>query len=481
MSEFVPRSAETRLSYGPNWREHLYFLIAAVVCCAAFIWMITYGSGRIVAEDSFGNFYDWQAKAWLHGRWDVPEPALSGEAFIVDGKVYGYFGPTPALLRLPFVIAGVEFGRLTRAFMLLEYVASLVAAYLILYAAGRRISSVAPSAWLVVVFTLSVGLGSTLFFLGSRAYVYHEAILCGAAFALWSTWCTLRYFAAPCSRWWIGAVLFGTLAVHARPPIGLFALTFAACVALNHLIKRRQIEPLGVAVAAGAAVLSFNAISYMKFGTFEGCPLRYNVQYTPDRLAALGGRNFHLSNLRFNADSYLWQPSASVRPNFPYIYLEYIDRKKYPESKIAYRDPTLAVPYSMPALVFLALSGCGCAALTTRRLLRPIALLWLAATPLTIAMLTAVAVTQRYTADFCAFLIPAAAFGGVAIWSWLGWRKRLGAILTSVLTAASIAIQAAITLHHQRAVVWGVPVEVHHEYEGWRQRIDAGFHSRPDH
>ena len=81
--------------------------------------MLTYGTGRLLVTDTFGNFYDYQADAWLHGRWDVPEPALGGEAFVVDGKIYGYFGPTPALLRLPLVALGVAFGKLTRPLMAL--------------------------------------------------------------------------------------------------------------------------------------------------------------------------------------------------------------------------------------------------------------------------------------------------------------------------------------------------------------------------
>lgn len=461
-------------------RHHVVFAVMALLCVAAFGWMLTFGTGRFLVADSFGNFFDYQAQAWLHGRWSVPEPALSGEAFIVGGKVYGYFGPTPALMRLPLVAAGIGFGELTRPFMLLDYVGCLIAAYLILLDAARRRGG-PPSPWLVAAYTGSLGLGSTLFFLGSRAYVYHEAILCGAAFGLFATWCALRYLAAPASRWWIGAAVCGIFAVQARPPIGLFALTLLGVVALNHAIAQRRWAPLTVGVVAALGVLSFNAVSYIKFDTWEGCPLRLNVQYTPERLASFGGRNFHLGNLRFNADSYLLIPSASLQPHFPYVFLEYLDRKKYPESRMAYRDPTLAIPYAMPGLVFLAVVGTVVVAVGSDVLRRPLALLWIAVIPMAFAMLIAVSVTQRYTADFCPFLIAAAACGGVTLDHWRRSWRRVAATIAGVLAVTSAALQGAITLHQQRAVVWGVPAKYQQQYQRWQRQIDAFFGDKEPH
>src|SRR5215213_5503915 len=88
----------------PTLKAHLSFTTCALFCVGLFAWMETFGSFRFMAADSFGSFYDHQAVSWLKGSWEVPEPALSSEAFVVDGKVYGYFGPTPALMRLPLVV-----------------------------------------------------------------------------------------------------------------------------------------------------------------------------------------------------------------------------------------------------------------------------------------------------------------------------------------------------------------------------------------
>jgi hypothetical protein len=454
------------------WRVHAGFLIGALVCVVGFGWMITYGTGRIIAADSFGVFYDYQAQAWLHGRWDVPEKALSGEAFVVAGKVYGYFGPTPALMRLPLVAAGLGFGELTRAMMIFDYVAALVAAYLLLRQACRLLARPVPQI-IAALFTVSTGLGSTVFFLGSRPYVYHEAILCGLACALWSTWFALRYLESPRPRWWIAALGFGTLAVQARPPMGLFALVFLAVVVLVQARRSRRWAPLGIAVAAFVAVQSFNAVGYLKFGVFEGCPLRFHVQYTPQRLAAIDGRNFHASNLRFNADSYFWRSNVSVRRQFPFLFVDYLNRTaEYPESKTDYRDPTLAIPYAMPSLTFLVIAGSAFVAWRRRVLALPLSLLWVSAIPVTFAMLTAVAVTQRYTAEFCAFLIPLAAYGAAACAALARPARIAALILLTTLTVEAAGIEFALTLYQQRAVVWGAPVDAQEQYRAWQQRVD---------
>jgi hypothetical protein len=462
------------------WRGHAWFGVTALGCAVAFAWMVTFGKFRFVAEDSFGSFYDHQAAAWLKGHWDVPEAALQGESFIVKGKVYGYFGPTPAVLRLPLVALGIGFASTTRMWMLVQYVACLGAAYALLQLATRWRNPTTPATgWAVVVFTAITGLGSTLFFLGGRAFVYHEAILCGAAFALWSVWCALRFLESPASRWWVGALACGVFAIQARPPIGLFALLVIGGVAASHAWRqyksgnRKALRRFSVIGGLGViGILSFSLVSYVKFETTEGCPLRYNVQYTPEQLAVLGHRNFHLSNLRFNADTYLRRPVFSLSDRFPYIYREFINRREYPESRMAYRDPVLALPWSMPALVALAAAGSVLAFGAASPARGAVAVLWMAGLPSVIAMLTAVAVTQRYTADFVPLLIGTGAFGLVAIEGLPRELRLVTRFLLAVLTVAGAAVTLAITLHYQGKDVWGVPEEVRANYAAICRRVD---------
>ncbi len=457
--------------------QHRWFAGAAIVCAAVFSWFVTMGGFDFNFPESFCTFYDFQARSLLQGRLDVPEECLAGEAFVVEGKVYGYFGVTPALLRLPWAAFDVGLGRLSRWFMLIDYIAALVGAYLVFLTARRVVcgESDPPRPFLTLLFIANVGLGSTLLFLGGRSYIYHEAILCGAAFGFFAVWCTLHYAEEPESRWWIGAFVCGLLAVHARPPIGLFALALLGAVALRQTWSRRQITPAFVAILCVAGTLSFNALAYLKFKTFDGQPLRYNANYSPERLAKFGERKFHLENIPFVATSYLVAPSFTVEPGFPWFYAEPKPTWRPPWTKMDMIEPTVAFPITMPVLFVLATVG-AVVAWRTRPVARErLVLLVLAVTPTTLLLFAAIAISQRYTADFVPFLVSTAAFGLVALDEVSGrWRATLHAALAAA-TLWAVGVTTALTLHLQGEQVWGVPDSVHAEYQQLRQRVDRIF------
>ena len=101
------------------------FLISLTVCC----WFVTWGDWKLFEKESFTRFYDAQARSILHGRLDVPPGAIGFEAFIRDGKTYGYFGIAPALLRIPLVLLFNDMdGRWSRSLMLLGCFINLICA-----------------------------------------------------------------------------------------------------------------------------------------------------------------------------------------------------------------------------------------------------------------------------------------------------------------------------------------------------------------
>ena len=467
--------------------RHRWFVGTAVLCAGVFGCVITGGTGRLFFPEMFGDFYDYQAASLLQGRLDVPEPAVSGEAFIVAKKYYGYFGITPALLRLPLVIFDLRFGWWSRSFMLVAFIGALCATYFILREILRLVApaKLVPDAWMTVLFTLNVGLGSTLFFLSSRAYIYHEATLWGTTFALAATGCTLRYLAAPRARAWLAALLFGLLALHARPPSGLFALVLLSCAALAVAWRswRRRDQQLAAVLRQNLAlpfvcflgVLSFNGLSYLKFGTFDGAPLKYHVQYHPERLGRIAGKNFHLANLGFDFSAYTWRRNFELRETFPWFYMSGRDLGHYPNSKIDLAEPTLALPYAMPGLVFLAIVGGAIACWRWASLRLPAFVVLVGVGPMAAAMFTAVAISQRYTADFCPWLISLAAIGFMAAEATPKLSRRTFAFLVAPLTVAAMFITIAITIHYQGTGVWGVPDDVTQRYRALRKKADSLF------
>ncbi|MES2693850.1 MAG: hypothetical protein V4773_10285 [Verrucomicrobiota bacterium] len=454
-------------------------------CTLAFSFFVTYGTFEFVAEESFASFYDHQARSLLHGRLDVPEPALSGEAFVYKGKVYGYFGPTPAVLRLPFAAMDAGMGKLSRLYLVAYYVLALAAAYMIAlrFAAlgGEPGSRLSRSA--IVAFLTACGVGSTLFFLGSRSYVYHEAILCGAMFAMWSVYHALGYLVTGFARTALAALACGTAAVHARPPCGLFALAFLGAVALLHVIRCIRMRnpgaataPIAIGIASVIGVFSFNALSYLKFGTFEGCPLRYHVQYDPARLARIENKLFHPGNVPFGAAAYVTSSFPKFDSRFPFIHFGSGPMPGREAAKLDLVEPLVGIPWAMPALSLLAVCGSLAAGGNWRR---AYVCAWGAALPVALAMFSAIAVSHRYTSDFIPFLVVASAAG----LSWLDLRisrvHRTLKVCVCILVAASACTTLALTAEFQSEIVWGAPEHVQKNYRAIRAKLEAILGGQP--
>ena len=495
-------------SLSPWWREHRVFLLVSAGCTFLFAGLLTGWRGDLLYAENFGDVYDYQAAALLGGRLDLPRSVIENEAFVVAGRSYIYFGPTPALARLPWVLFDVGFGRLSRGFFLVYYLAGLTATYALLRHVWRRVRGAAPlPAALTGLLLLNAGLGSTLLYLGSRVYVYHEAILGGCALALWSAYASLRQLAAGDDaqagrhaggaprKWWLIAWVLGVLAVHTRPTAGLFALGLLGTVAgwqiwtalRPRLLPTRAVpgesarppallaavgRPLTIGLLALAGLLSFNGLSYVKFGSFEGAPLRYHVQYDAARLARIEGRNFHLANLPRNAGSYFTRWTGEWRPTYPFLFCHGTPRSQHPQARIDLDEPMLALPYAMPGLCLLALGGGLYAAWREPRLRLPLGVLTFAATPVVLALLAAVATAHRYTGDFCPLLLPLAAGGAVGLAALRPrWRRLVGAAL-ALATVAAILAGTALAVSYQGEGVWGAPDAIRRDFADLRRKID---------
>jgi len=86
---------------------HRSFVFSITISTLVFSAIITGGTFNFFEPESLGSYYDHLAKSMLDLRLDVPEVAIENEAMVFEGKYYGYFGPTPALLRLPLVMFNV--------------------------------------------------------------------------------------------------------------------------------------------------------------------------------------------------------------------------------------------------------------------------------------------------------------------------------------------------------------------------------------
>ena len=116
-----------------------------------------------------------------------------------------YFGPFPALLRLPIaaVTDGLD-GRLGQISMLVAFAVTLMFTVRLAWRIRPLVRGSAPvtrgEQWAVGGFTFVVGAGSVLVFLASRSWVYHEAALWGVALALGAFEFVIAYTLVPTRR-----------------------------------------------------------------------------------------------------------------------------------------------------------------------------------------------------------------------------------------------------------------------------------------
>src|SRR4051794_1328710 len=246
-------------------RGQAHLLPAIILVLGAFVWMVTYGTWDLTRRETFGQFYDGQAHSLLDGRWDVDPLYIDFEAFVRDGKTYGYFGFVPALFRVPIEFLAPDFafsmtGRWSRLSETIACCVTLWYAWRILRRARTAFPELddplsapkdrgngARDKDAGVIFLVLAGLGSTLIFLASRSYIYHEAIIWGAAFALGCYYHLLQYLARPRLRKLIAACVLAFCAFFSRGSVGMGTVAALGLLAVDLLWKalRPQVPRLG--------------------------------------------------------------------------------------------------------------------------------------------------------------------------------------------------------------------------------------------
>jgi hypothetical protein len=478
------------------WQEHGYILPAFCLTILVCAWFVTWGDWNFFAKEDFCDFYDAQARSTLASRLDVPPAAIGTESFTFHGRTYGYFGIAPSLLRIPFVAAfGNMDGRWSHLMMLIASTINLLCAYRFLQlAAGSPRSSAHRMLNSLVI--LCAGVGSTNVFLVARSFTFHEAIMWSATFGLLFALTTFKYLARPR----LGALclsgLFAFMSLHSRATVGAGALLGLAILSTTLVYRAIKSSPdqdnffgfgdvrkpwLQASVATGLTVfiaMSYLAINYAKFHTFDSVPLKYYDFYVrnPIYLQMTGGRQIHLENIPTAIASYLGFHPLWLSPMFPWI---------FPSREATFiGDPAIMVvegfstfPVSMPALFVLALLGCRPLICDTNPTMRRLRIPVIAMFAGGAVMLATVAITERYLHDFYPTLIILAAIGvgRLVQQRYLGWAT-IGVALLSVI---SFTINSAFAIENQRLDAWsmgGVPQAKRAEFKQTQKSIYRILH-----
>jgi hypothetical protein len=459
-------------------------LIGGLLAGLVFFWMINAGQLNPFHAERFGNFYDIQAHSLLDLHWDVPAKQVVFEGFLIDGKTYVYFGPVPALLRLPVVAItdGLD-GRFTQVSMLAAFVVAIVFVTRLSWRIRGLVRGDAPVSrlelWAVGANVFLIATGSVMLFLASRAFVYHETELWGTALALAAYDAILGILLEPSRRWIILAGLWGTAAFLTRATVGAGPLValgiILAAVVLRRLAGRHLGAParwlaapdrLGsssliwwLAAAIAVPIVLYVYVNYSRFGSFFGLPLDEQVysQFNPARRRALADNGGSLFGLKFLPTQLL----QLVRPDalrfdslFPWI--------AFPGPATVLggvtfdtRDWASSIPATMPALTVLG--GAGLVVLVRRAGAAAVRAPLIGAVVGGLATLTIAFVANRYMSD----LLPAFVLASlVGLHALLGVVQRVPrttwtlivAFVVLVLAVFSLWVNFALAFSYQRAL-----------------------------
>lgn len=489
------RTAPARFTAAREWakRRGLVFAAGAAVLVAAAA-VMTDGRFRIFARGQhFTDFYDQLGHSILHGRFDVPRATIGPEAFLIGGRTYGYFGPTPALLRIPLdLVFPWMWGRWTRVVMLGAIAASLAAAHVIHHQVRRALGapSRSPLAEQAIdaSFVLAVGFGTTLAFVARRPILYHEASVVGAAFATGALAALARYLAERRLRQLVSATALALLAVLSRASIGtgpLVALVLLAGATLAGVLLPASGEPgrahraleralafwavprggsarkhalvLVALLAAGGAAIAFRNLRTL--GNLSGEPpldRHVAIMKDPARLARTQGRFIHPENLRTMLYNYLRPDGVVLAGRFPF-FLPKPARSalQYDEAHVDSAEPFVSVTAVYPVWLALSLVGIAAAFWPTANKgdRRPELRLALVGAALGCAgPFVAVYLTLRYLHDLFPLFVVAGALGLEALVALAARRvwARVALLAVVLLGAYTCAASVGITLASDR-------------------------------
>ncbi|MGO9526359.1 MAG: tetratricopeptide repeat protein [Verrucomicrobiia bacterium] len=233
-----------------------------------------------------------------------------------QGKLYLYFGVTPALLLFwPFVALTGEYlydGQAVVIFCTLGFLGSVV-----MLCALRRRYFPDVSIWVVAAGTLALGLATGVLMLLPRSAVYEVAISCAYMLTMLALGAIYAALHQPDRRrlWLVaGSVAYG-LAVGARPTLVFGAIILLAPV-VQEWRERRRVWPLLLAATVPITLIGLGLMFYnaRRFDSPFDFGLHY--QLLADRQTTQ--QFFSLRYLWFNFRVYFLEP-VRWRHHFPFV------------------------------------------------------------------------------------------------------------------------------------------------------------------
>ena len=251
---------------------------------------------------------------------NVPYTSEVGDLSYYQGKLYLYFGLTPALtLFWPYTVLTGHYLQDIYA-SLIFYITGFLAAAGLLYAIWRRyFPNVGIGMAMAGIFTMGIVLDAqAIEWVDGR--VYEVALSSGFAFtmlALAAIWCALHKREQR-ARWLLLASLAYGLALGSRPSLlfgSIIILIPVVYVWRSEPVPRRRVQLLlatmGPIMAIGLGLMFYNA---RRFGN----PFEFGYRYQLSILQQTSVHQFSPDYLWFNFRYYFWEP-IQLRSHLPFL------------------------------------------------------------------------------------------------------------------------------------------------------------------
>jgi hypothetical protein len=376
---------------------------------SAVLWVFaTTGGRQVFVKEVLGSAYDSQAEHFLRGDVDVDVDAIGAEAMIVNDHVRMYFGPFPALLRIPLnFLYPAGHGKWSR---FSGFCAGTIAlfAFAGLVRMALRSSPLSSCArnWVGNALVAGFAFGSPLLFLLGNLSIYDEAIIWGFALAVAALFFALRAQEAnggALTRSLLGFSVCGLGALLSRVTFGAPFILMAPLLGMRIERKNRIVNFAALLLPLAAGLLFQVLLNFAKFGSFTGATYDFYVDSVHREFAQKHGI-LNLNRVPYSFADYfsLAPPSFHFQPPFFRV-----DRHWLPHSapfSLPFSETFLSIPWCSGWLLAGAIIG-------TVFLLRSSRTdhfqRWIAAALFAqfICVLSYFALAQRYAADLYPFLI----------------------------------------------------------------------------
>ena len=299
-------------------------LLPVTLVLTVVLWLFTMTGGRdIFVKEVLGGAYDSQAEHFLRGDVGVDADAIAHETMNVNGKVRMYFGPFPALLRIPLnFIYPAGHGKWSR---ISGFCAGVIAlfAFAGLVGTALRSSPLSPRARNRIGNACMVGFafGSPLLLLLGNLSIYDEAIIWGFAWsvaALYFVWRSRTTEGAALTRSLLAFSICAGAALLSRATFGAPFVLIAPLLAIR-LFHRQPIRNItALLLPLGTAFVFYLFLSYARFGDFSGMNMRYNVNPVQRDFAVKHGR-FRLQRVPYSFADYFFLRSPKLQREAPFL------------------------------------------------------------------------------------------------------------------------------------------------------------------